>query len=175
MANQGEPSSSDPKGKKDYSMAILERKKSSSRLMVNEATNDDNSVVTLHPDTMGLLQLLMNGAQILARLRRGPIHTRPTAQLRGMAHLRPLRTHRAISASLEASPPRPPAAHHISASPEGRKPTLERQANSASFETPSAEPSVGPRLGGKLRLTRGHPRQTERATHLLIHPTDRGI
>ncbi|AQL09600.1 Cell division control protein 48 homolog D [Zea mays] len=57
MASQGEPSSSDPKGKKDYSTAILERKKSPNRLVVDEATNDDNSVVALHPDTMERLQL----------------------------------------------------------------------------------------------------------------------
>ncbi|KAK7350635.1 hypothetical protein VNO77_09473 [Canavalia gladiata] len=50
-------SSSDPKNnKKDYSTAILERKKSPNRLVVDEAINDDNSVVTLHPDTMEKLQ-----------------------------------------------------------------------------------------------------------------------
>ena len=38
--------------KKDYSTAILERKKSPNRLIVDEAINDDNSVVTLHPATM---------------------------------------------------------------------------------------------------------------------------
>ncbi|KAF3655931.1 Cell division cycle protein 48 -like protein [Capsicum annuum] len=43
--------------KKDYSTAILERKKSPNRLVVDEATNDDNSVVSLHPDTMEKLQL----------------------------------------------------------------------------------------------------------------------
>ncbi|KAJ1694373.1 hypothetical protein LUZ63_011071 [Rhynchospora breviuscula] len=58
MANQGEASaSSDPKGKRDMSTAILERKKAPNRLIVDEATNDDNSVVGLHPDTMEKLQL----------------------------------------------------------------------------------------------------------------------
>jgi hypothetical protein len=38
------------KEKKVYSMAILERKKSPNRLVIDEATNDDNSVVALHPD-----------------------------------------------------------------------------------------------------------------------------
>jgi len=57
MASQGKPSSSDLKGKKDYSTAILERKKSPNRLEVDQATNDDNSVVALHPDTMERLQL----------------------------------------------------------------------------------------------------------------------
>ncbi|MED6144717.1 AAA ATPase cdc48 [Stylosanthes scabra] len=56
MSNQ--PESSDPKsGKKDYSTAILERKKSPNRLVVDEAVNDDNSVVAMHPDTMEKLQL----------------------------------------------------------------------------------------------------------------------
>ncbi|KAG5035642.1 hypothetical protein JHK87_010552 [Glycine soja] len=42
--------------KKDYSTAILERKKSPNRLVVDEAINDENSVVTLHPETMEKLQ-----------------------------------------------------------------------------------------------------------------------
>lgn len=42
--------------KKDYSTAILERKKSPNRLVVDEAINDDNSVVTLNPATMDKLQ-----------------------------------------------------------------------------------------------------------------------
>ncbi|KAJ6374332.1 hypothetical protein OIU78_029946 [Salix suchowensis] len=50
-------SSTDPKsGKKDFSTAILERKKSPNRLVVDEAINDDNSVVAMHPDTMEKLQ-----------------------------------------------------------------------------------------------------------------------
>ncbi|CAN1253018.1 Cell division cycle protein 48 homolog, partial [Linum perenne] len=44
-------------GKKDFSTAILERKKSPNRLVVDEAVNDDNSVVAMHPDTMEKLQL----------------------------------------------------------------------------------------------------------------------
>lgn len=43
-------------GKKDYSTAILERKKSPNRLVVDEAVNDDNSVVSMHPNTMEKLQ-----------------------------------------------------------------------------------------------------------------------
>eukprot|EP01103_Thecamoeba_quadrilineata_P017635 TRINITY_DN6341_c0_g1_i1.p1 TRINITY_DN6341_c0_g1~~TRINITY_DN6341_c0_g1_i1.p1 ORF type:complete len:800 (+),score=166.08 TRINITY_DN6341_c0_g1_i1:121-2520(+) len=43
--------------KKDYSTAILERKKAPNRLVVEEANNDDNSVVTLSPATMETLQL----------------------------------------------------------------------------------------------------------------------
>ncbi|KAI8524108.1 hypothetical protein RHMOL_Rhmol13G0124000 [Rhododendron molle] len=51
--------SSDSKGapKKDFSTAILERKKSPNRLIVDEAVNDDNSVVAMHPNTMEKLQL----------------------------------------------------------------------------------------------------------------------
>ncbi|XBI69908.1 hypothetical protein VPH35_064528 [Triticum aestivum] len=62
---QGEASSSDPKSKKDYSTAILERKKSPNRLVVDEATNDDNSVVALHPDTMEKLQLFRGDTVLL--------------------------------------------------------------------------------------------------------------
>ncbi|CAN6852377.1 unnamed protein product [Brassica oleracea] len=43
--------------KRDFSTAILERKKAVNRLVVDEAINDDNSVVSLHPDTMEKLQL----------------------------------------------------------------------------------------------------------------------
>ena len=87
MANQGKPSSSDPKGKKDYSTAILERKKSPNRLEVDEATNDDNSVVALHPDTMELFQL-SHSTRIISRSQRSPIRTRPTAQHSGTTHPR---------------------------------------------------------------------------------------
>ncbi|KAM0856611.1 hypothetical protein ACQ4PT_049009 [Festuca glaucescens] len=51
--------------KKDYSTAILERKKSPNHLVVNEATNDDNSVVALHPDTMERLQLFRGDTVLL--------------------------------------------------------------------------------------------------------------
>ncbi|WCJ34322.1 Transitional endoplasmic reticulum ATPase [Euphorbia peplus] len=44
--------------KKDFSTAILERKKSPNRLVVDEViNNDDNSYVSFHPDTMEKLQL----------------------------------------------------------------------------------------------------------------------
>ncbi|MBA0823583.1 hypothetical protein Goarm_020307, partial [Gossypium armourianum] len=43
--------------KRDFSTAILERKKAPNRVVVDEAINDDNSVVSLHPDTMEKLQL----------------------------------------------------------------------------------------------------------------------
>ncbi|KAM0979508.1 hypothetical protein ACFX13_015638 [Malus domestica] len=50
-------SSSDPKSnKRDFSTAILERKKSPNRLVVDEAVNDDNSVISLHPAAMEKLQ-----------------------------------------------------------------------------------------------------------------------
>ncbi|KAF7135114.1 hypothetical protein RHSIM_Rhsim08G0175000 [Rhododendron simsii] len=52
------PSSSDSKSdKKDYSTAILEKKKSPNRLIVDEALNDDNSVVCMNPAKMDALQL----------------------------------------------------------------------------------------------------------------------
>ncbi|KAL9379549.1 hypothetical protein Peur_028031 [Populus x canadensis] len=43
-------------GKKDFSTAILERKKSANCLVVDEAINDDNSVVAMHLATMEKLQ-----------------------------------------------------------------------------------------------------------------------
>ncbi|KAK1661120.1 hypothetical protein QYE76_049279 [Lolium multiflorum] len=46
-------------------MAILERKKSPNRLVVEEATNDDNSVVALHPGTMERLQLFCGDTVLL--------------------------------------------------------------------------------------------------------------
>ncbi|KAL0370097.1 UNVERIFIED_CONTAM: Cell division cycle protein 48 [Sesamum angustifolium] len=56
MSHQAESSDS-KSGKKDFSTAILERKKAANRLIVDEAVNDDNSVVSLHPATMEKLQL----------------------------------------------------------------------------------------------------------------------
>lgn len=51
--------------KRDYSTAILERKKSPNRLVVDEAINDDNSVVALHPKTMDRLQLFRGDTVLL--------------------------------------------------------------------------------------------------------------
>ncbi|XBJ17521.1 hypothetical protein VPH35_008906 [Triticum aestivum] len=60
MASQGDAS-----GKKDYSTAILERKKSPNRLVVDEATNNENSTVALHPDTMDNLDLFRGDTVLL--------------------------------------------------------------------------------------------------------------
>ncbi|GAB4833620.1 Cell division control protein 48 D [Ancistrocladus abbreviatus] len=66
MSNQAE--SSDPKGtKRDFSTAILERKKAANRLIADEAINDDNSVVSMHPETMEKLQLF-RGDTVLIKL-----------------------------------------------------------------------------------------------------------
>ena len=86
MANQGKLSSSNLK-RKDYLMVILERKKSPYQLMVVKATNDDNSIIALHPE---LLQLFYN-TQVLSRFQRGPIRTQPTTQHRSTARPRPPR------------------------------------------------------------------------------------
>lgn len=51
--------------KKDFSTAILEPKKSPNRLVVDEAVNDDNSVVSLHPSTMEKLQLFRGDTVLL--------------------------------------------------------------------------------------------------------------
>lgn len=55
--------------KKDYSTAILERKKSPNRLVVDEAINDENSVVTLHPETMEKLHFF-RGDTVLIKVPR---------------------------------------------------------------------------------------------------------
>ena len=46
-------------GKKDFSNVILERKKSVNRLVVDEAINDNNSVVAMYPAKMEKLQFFM--------------------------------------------------------------------------------------------------------------------
>jgi hypothetical protein len=56
------------KEKKDFSTAILERKKSPNRLIVDDALNDDNSVVALHLKTMETLQLF-RGDTVLLKVR----------------------------------------------------------------------------------------------------------
>lgn len=38
--------------KEDFSTAILQRKKAPNRLIVDDATNDDNSVIALNPKKM---------------------------------------------------------------------------------------------------------------------------
>jgi len=61
----------DTKEKKDFSTAILEKKKSPNRLIVDEQTaNDDNSVVALHPTTMETLQLFRGDTVLLKGKRR---------------------------------------------------------------------------------------------------------
>jgi len=53
--------------KKDFSTAILERKKAPNRLVVDEAVNDDNSVVAMHAQTMEKLGLF-RGETILIKV-----------------------------------------------------------------------------------------------------------
>uniref|UniRef100_A0A7S2ZIM7 Vesicle-fusing ATPase n=1 Tax=Rhodosorus marinus TaxID=101924 RepID=A0A7S2ZIM7_9RHOD len=69
MAEPGASSSgADPKPaapKKDYSTAILEKKKAPNRLVVDEATNDENSVVTLSAAKMEELQLFRGDTVLL--------------------------------------------------------------------------------------------------------------
>lgn len=54
-----------PKEKKDFSTAILERKKSPNRLVVDDAVNDDNSVVCLNPKTMETLSFFRGDTVLL--------------------------------------------------------------------------------------------------------------
>ncbi|KAK2075843.1 AAA ATPase cdc48 [Prototheca wickerhamii] len=66
MADAPGPSEPHHEGeKKDFSTAILERKKSPNRLIVDDAVNDDNSVVTLHPKTMETLELFRGDTVML--------------------------------------------------------------------------------------------------------------
>ena len=69
--------------KKDFSTAILERKKSPNRLIVDEAVNDDNSVVALNTATMEALQLF-RGDTVLLKVN---IVRRIKGVVRGTAHL----------------------------------------------------------------------------------------
>lgn len=55
--NPGHPPSDSKGEKRDYSTAILDKKKSPNRLIVDEALNDDNSAVSMHPAKMDALQL----------------------------------------------------------------------------------------------------------------------
>ncbi|KAG8459433.1 hypothetical protein KFE25_013069 [Diacronema lutheri] len=59
MSGEAGPSApkEEKKEKKDTSTSILERKKAPNRLVVEDATNDDNSVVALNTETMETLQL----------------------------------------------------------------------------------------------------------------------
>lgn len=51
--------------KRDFSTAILERKKAANRLVVDEAVNDDNSVVSMNQDTMDKLQIFRGDTILL--------------------------------------------------------------------------------------------------------------
>eukprot|EP00871_Galdieria_phlegrea_P005468 jgi/Galph1/5922/GphlegSOOS_G4547.1 len=57
--------SSPPKKPVDVATAILDRKKAPNRLIVDEAVNDDNSVVTLSPAKMDELQLFRGDTVLL--------------------------------------------------------------------------------------------------------------
>ena len=88
--------------------------------------------------------------QILSRFQKAQyaLGPRPNSRVRLD---RGLASRRAISTSPEASPPRPPAARRISASPEGKRLTLGEHENSPTRPSPPARP----RCEGKLRLVRG--------------------
>ena len=51
--------------KPDPSLAILDRKKAPNRLFVDEATNDDNSVVAVNPTKMEELSLFRGDTVLL--------------------------------------------------------------------------------------------------------------
>jgi len=62
-------------GKKDFSTAILERKKSANRLIVDEAINDDNSVVAMHPAKMEKLQFFRGDTVLIKPKKSKKMHT----------------------------------------------------------------------------------------------------
>ena len=62
-------------GKKDFSTAILERKKSANRLVVDEAINDDNSVVAMHPAKMEKLQFFRGDTVLIKPKKSKKMHT----------------------------------------------------------------------------------------------------
>ena len=98
--------------------------------------------------TSELCHHLCLDAQILSRFQKAQyaLGSWPNTEVR---LVRGLPGRGAISASPEASPPRPPAARLISASPEDK-----RQPSENKQVPPSAEPSAGPRFEGKLYLGR---------------------
>ena len=55
---------------KDFSTAIMDKKKAPNRLIVDDATNDDNSVVCLSPAKMDELQLF-RGDTVLLKGKKG--------------------------------------------------------------------------------------------------------
>ena len=52
-----DPSGADPKATDDTSTAILKKKKKPNSLIVTDAVNDDNSIISLSNNTMETLQL----------------------------------------------------------------------------------------------------------------------
>ena len=65
VVNEWWESSVKGKSKKDYSTAILERKKAPNRLVVDDSVNDDNSTVSLNLKTMEELQLFRGDTVLL--------------------------------------------------------------------------------------------------------------
>ena len=55
---------------KDFNTAIMDKKKAPNRLVVDDTTNDDNSVVTLSPAKMEELQLF-RGDTVLLKGKKG--------------------------------------------------------------------------------------------------------
>ncbi|BFG29826.1 hypothetical protein CerSpe_161000 [Prunus speciosa] len=70
MNNKAHQSSDAGGSKRDFTTAILDRKKAVNRLVVDEAIHDDNSVVTLHPESMERLQLFRGDTILIKGKRR---------------------------------------------------------------------------------------------------------
>ena len=134
-----------------------------------EATNDDNSIVALHPDTMEHLQLSYS-TRILPRLPRG----QSTLGSRPSFTVWPIRD---PLEPVEQSPPRsrPPrrGLQRCAASP-----PRSRVADLPSESRPTPPRPSPPQdlvSGGNSASLEATPRQLELVTHLLTYPTDRSI
>lgn len=64
-AGPSNPPKEEEKKKVDFSTAIMDRKKAPNRLLVDDATNDDNSVVALSPAKMDELGLFRGDTVLL--------------------------------------------------------------------------------------------------------------
>lgn len=88
------PAASPAGTKRDFSTAILERKKSPNRLIVDEAVNDDNSVVALNLKTMEELQLF-RGDTVLIKVSHSSMmlvkEARPEAATRNSSEARSIK------------------------------------------------------------------------------------
>ncbi|KAL6218746.1 hypothetical protein ACLB2K_011955 [Fragaria x ananassa] len=85
MTNQSEGTN-----KRDFNTAILNRKKAPNRLIVDEAVEDDNSVVQLHPETMEKLQLFRGDTVLIKGKKRREIQFCADVKYGKRVHILPI-------------------------------------------------------------------------------------